>query len=490
MPLIDGVTVALMFTACYQICWLRVLSPDQLYGGSYIRHLLLALAVYALSMLLFRVWRSPWLTGQAQEYFLCCISSFLAGFVYFIISRPLLREDNRIIPFYFYFLVMCSVSLALVTVRLFLRVIRSTAQMNMRSSFVRHRTIIVGDTASALGLLREIGSTQYCNIQPLAIIPTDENAAGGKLPKRLIGIPLRPLGNGTSRIAAEIAADLIIATSPAVAAQQIDQLLASGCHVAVLDGQHLSDLRDIRPAEILGGCRVPLPSPEANGSRILVCGAPDGITRALGELLTSPDCAAAGVCARICGSDLSSLTLYGEEDLDELLASFCPDTLICTLSLSPETMRLAARVAECAERAQARPRRVIFALAEEGCAPTALYPFFTTDRTEGQEIAFLTIPQTVDGFAPDRTGISALMTDKEAAALLLSLPHGAASGVITEYSLNADYADCSLLCRAMAHASGDKKYAAEVGIIGMFRPYDSLAKRRAPSLGSSGNDGQ
>ena len=478
---IDALTVAVVFTVCYRVCWLRVLTPDQLYGGSYLHHLLLAVVIYTVTMLLFRVGRSLWRFGQAQEYFLCCIASFLAGFLYFVISRRLLREENRIVPFYFYALVMCAVSLALVTVRLFYRMLRSTSQMNMRSAFVRHRAILLGELEPAAALLAEIGTTQFCNIHPVAVIPTDGKPAesGGKL----FGIPLRSAAGGIPRAVRDTGAELIVLLSAADGKLPcLDEVLAAGCRVTVAPrGGRLADLRDLTADEILGGDLIAPPAPEAvRGSRILLCGASDPLSVRLGKLLSDPSFCAGGREVMIlgCGDD-AGLSRYDREELDRIFRDFAPDVLLSLLPRAAGFEGASARVAAAAASADRKPERAVFVLPEEGGDLPALTGSEPSAPDGITEIRLVRVPSTVSAL-PDRGRARiSLLTDGEAAALILNALTRTPVRMTAEALIVADCTDAEHLRGALALSTRLAEYS-----VGTARrlPGTPLSARALPAL--------
>lgn len=489
---VDALTVAAVFTICYRVCWLRVLTPDQPYGGSYWRHLLLAVAIYTLMMLAFRVGRSLWRNGQAQEYFICCLASFAAGFLYFVISRRQLREGNRIIPFYFYFLVMCAVSLALVSVRLFYRMLRSTSQMNMRTAFVRHRTVLVGGLDEAALLLSDIAVTQYCNIHPLAVVPTDSGKFTVPEGRKLLRVPLRSLADGLSRIVRDTGADLIILLPAADGKLPcMEAAISTGCRVCAAPPDcRLAGLRDVSADEILGGDLVAPPTPTSLGCRrILVCGGLDRLSVRLSELIGSGEYAASGIICYIlgCGHN-SGLARYDRAELDEIFREFAPDALICTLPRIRGFRPAAVRVLEAAAAAPKKPDAAVFLIRENGKGRDELLDVLAAHPGVLPAVRLLRVPSPISELPPTGGGTVSLLTDGEAAALTLSVLGSQTSGV-TELAVHADTADADTARGIIAQASRPAEFTvtatARLRLAVLRAP---LSNRAAPTVGAPADD--
>ncbi|MEA4831261.1 MAG: nucleoside-diphosphate sugar epimerase/dehydratase [Oscillospiraceae bacterium] len=259
LMLSDTAIVVFLFSFIYAICHIDEALPIQIFFKS----LLLAAVVYLLVMILFGIYKSLWRYAQPKEYFMCNIASFAAGFVFFGISRLILPE---IIPFYFYLLVMSTISIAFVTVRLLYRVFRdyyinqSRMLKQDKRNILKKRTIIVGCGAETRNLLDEITKDGSSDILPIIAVDDDISKIG----KYFQNIKVAGVCGDIPRLCEEYEIEMIVIAMPSATNSQrsviLEYCVETGCEVKIMphsydfttDTDYLSKLREITTDELLG----------------------------------------------------------------------------------------------------------------------------------------------------------------------------------------------------------------------------------------------
>lgn len=350
MMLADFLTVSFAYFICYYYCRFLVLPLFSHLGiKSFILYYVLIVCVYMPVLLLFGIYRSVWRIAQAKEYFLCCVASVTAGVIYFGLSRLIFRGMR--IPFYFYLLLTCAVSLLLFTIRLIYRIIRTGAQPGRNSPYTVHRAVIIGTGRVAAALIAEIENTAYCNIRPLAAVSAEPEPQA----KSIFGIPVCGDIGDLPDVCRENGADLIIiAADPAQTGDILRRISDADCEIAILPPRaHLDGLRRATPDELCGGDLLSPPGgaeSEISGRNILVCGAEDAFAAPLAAIiarmspahLTVTDCDADALAAvraavpenllPLCTFGLSCDGFRSEAAFRSVLCLYKPEVVIFSAS--------------------------------------------------------------------------------------------------------------------------------------------------------------
>lgn len=261
---LDIIIIFLVYNLCYYICRVEISLQSESFLGSlrhpiYYQALTLLIPIYLLALHVSRSYKILWRYAQPPEYFKSLIATFIAGGIYFVVSRLWFKGA---LPFYFYMLVTALLSISFFSSRMGLRMIYEQLQKAEHPiSDDKRRTLIIGCGNACTTLLTEIHNTPNCAIEPVVAVDSDESKVG----RYICGVPIAGGNDDIVGLCKKHTIDLIIIAIPSAdnrrRAQLIEQCAPTGCEIKILprvhdfekeDSGYVQKLRAITPDELLG----------------------------------------------------------------------------------------------------------------------------------------------------------------------------------------------------------------------------------------------
>ena len=256
----------LFFVELSYLISFKLLQGYQLWMG--LEKNLLALAlIYILVFYVFKLYDSLWNYASVDEFLLAVAANLVAGAIAYIIMMSYYGNGTFTINI----IAVIFSMIFTIGIRVLFRLYRrGLTLVNLLEKKKCEKVMIVGAGAAGTMILREMVTSEYMKLNPVALIDDDMYKKG----KRIFGVKVQGNRNDIERVAKEKAIDSIIiampAVEPKVKAEIIDICKRTGCKLKIAPGLYeilngnavISDVRDVEVEDLLGRDTVEL---DANG---------------------------------------------------------------------------------------------------------------------------------------------------------------------------------------------------------------------------------